>query len=407
MSPITARVGRLLRRGSRIARLWPLLPVCMACLPGTAWSHQWYIQPNVFMQTYYNDNLRLTPAPQGGAWAAVGGISADLGVRSQVSGIILRPNLRSYTYTGYRGVGNYDHIARKASGEAYYKAETDLWQLNGVYDRDSTLTSELLDSGRVEFNIPRERWSVQPAWSSQWTPRSTVQLQGGYTRTSYRNGLVHGLHDYRVLDASATYAYSLTETQQINMTASASRFNAPTNFDDTTDNYTVQVGWINHWTERTVTNLSGGARVNRTRFNVFGIPIKESKEGYVLHAHLTNKSERTTWIADLKHNVRPTSYGILMQRDRARASVERKLSFYSNASLSGLWLRSKALQSSLEQINRTLVRLDLTVAWRYARRWTLRAAYRWTWQDYGQSSARSNAVFLSLSYRGLERSISH
>lgn len=400
-------LGRALRRSARVTRLWTLLSVCMACLPGTAWSHQWYIQPNAFMQTYYNDNLRLTTTPHSGAWAAVGNVSANLGVRSQVSGVSVRPNLRSYNYTGYRGVSNYDHIARKVAGKTYYQSETDLWQLNGSYDRDSTLTSELLDSGRVEFNIPRERWSVQPAWSSQWTPRGSIQLEGGYTRTSYRNGLIYGLHDYRVIDASATYAYNLTETQQINLTASASRFSAPAYFDDRTDNYIAQMGWVSHWTERTVTSLSGGARMNRTRLKVFGITTKHSQLGYVLRAHVTTKSERTNWVAEFRRDVVPTSYGILMQRDRAHASVNRTLSFYSNASLSGLWLHSKDLQSSLTQVSRTLARLDLSFAWRFARRWTFKTAYRWTWQDYGQAIARSNAVFLSLSYRGLERSTSY
>lgn len=358
------------------------------------------------MQTFYNSNLRLRPDAHSGVWAGVGEVSADLGVRSPVSGLSLTPQVRGYRYWGYRGASNYDHIARKVSGNGYYQTTTDLWRLNGSYDHDSTLTSELLDSGRVEFNIPRETWTVQPVWSSQWTPRSTVQIQGGYTRTSYQNGLVYGLNDYSVLDGSATYGYNVTETQQVSLTASASRFRAPAYFNDETDNYTVEAGWVNHWTEKTVMNLSGGFRLNQTRFNLFGIPIKNTQRGYVLHGHVTRKSERTTWAADLKRNVVPTSYGVLMQRDQARWSAERKLSLYLDARLAGLWLHSKTLQSSLEQVNRTLLRVSLSFQWRYAAHWSLRGTYSWTQQDYGQTKAHANQVFLSLSYQGLERWIS-
>ena len=406
--PVLGRVAGLRRVLRTMVRTtWTWVWICVAGVPGTAWSHQWYIQPSVLMQTYYNDNLRLNPGPHAALWGAIGDVSAKLGVRSQVSGLSLTPQLRDYRYVGYSGANGYDHLARTVNMAAFYQTQTDAWNVNATYDHDSTLTSELLDSGRVNFNIPRETLNLQQSWVSEWTPRASIQVDAGYTRTSHNNGLVYGLRDYRVINAGATLEYKLTHRQSLTATASGSRYTAPAYFDDRTDSYVVRGGWVSHWTERTVTSAGGGLLINRTRLNIFGVPLKSTRHGYVLHANASTASERTTWSADLSRNVDPTSFGVLMQRDQASAKVTRGLTPYMDGSIDGLWLHSKTLQNSLETIDRSLEQVELKLKWRYAAHWALDGGYRWTRQDYGHGAGQSNVVFLNLRYTGLKRFVSY
>lgn len=365
------------------------------------------MQPNVLMQTYFNDNLRLKSGPHAGIWGAIGDVSAQLGVRSQTSGLSLTPQLRYYRYWGYSGADGYNHLARRVGMNAFYHTQTGRWKVDASYDRDSTLTSELLDSGRVSFNIPRETINVQPSWISQWTSRTSIQVDGGYTRTSYKNGVVYGLRDYQVINASATVEYKWTRRQILTATASGSRYTAPVYFNDRTDSYVVQGGWVSHWTERTVTSASGGLLINQTRLNVFGIPLKNSEHGYVLHANARTGSERTTWRANLSRSVDPTSFGVLMQRNQAEAKLTRGLTPYVDGAVDGLWLHSKTLKNSFEKIDRTLEQIELTLNWRYAAHWALNGGYRWTRQDYGNGTAQSSAVFLNLRYTGLKQFVSY
>lgn len=392
---------------TRSLRRWVAVWICLTGVPATGCAHQWYLQPGLLMQTYYNDNLRLSRLPHSGVWGAVADVSAELGMRSEVSGISLTSRLRDYRYTGYRGVSHYDHLARDLDLNTFYKAQTSVWNLDATYNYDSTLTSELLDSGRVDFNVPRQIFTVNPSWFSQWTPRTSIQVDAGYTNTSYRNGLVYGLRNYQVLDGSATLGYNLTETQLLNLTASASRYTAPVFFNDRTDSYIVQGGWVNHWTERTVTNASGGILINQTRFDVFGAAIENTQQGYVVHANLKTGSERATWSADVSRNVDPTSFGVLMQTDQATFGISRGLTQYVDGSLNALWLHGKSLKNSFETVDRTLEQVRLSVDWRYAAHWSLRGQYTWTRQAYGPSAGRSNAVYVNLKYTGAKRYVSY
>lgn len=359
------------------------------------------------MQTYYSDNLRLSSSAPSGAWGMVGGVSAELGVRSEVTGIGLTPRLREYRYVGPDNVSGYDHTARSVDMKAFHQTETDTWNLGVSYNRDSTLTSELLDSGRVGINIPRQTISLRPSWTSQWTPRTSIQISGGYMKISYSDGLVFGLRNYRVLDARATAEYDWTQRQQLQVTATASRYTAPSFFDDKTDSYTVQGGWVSHWSERTLTSASAGLLVNRSQFSVFGLSLDNTQEGYVLDANVNTRSERTKWSADLSRSIDPTSFGVLMQTDQATVEATRGLSEFVTGTLNGLWMHGKSLHNSFESIDRTLERVTLSVDWRYARHWTLSGRYTWTRQSYGASAARSNAVYLNLAYNGMKYYVSY
>lgn len=399
----TAAITRRWRyrgNGAQARKWWTGVWICLAILPVPAQPHEWYAQPKIDMQTYYNDNLRLNAGRHSPVWGTIGDVSARLGVRSEVSGLSLRPRLRDYRYFGYSGVDRYNHLARIVSMNGFYRTETGSWNVDASYDRDSTLTSELLDSGRVNFNIPRETINVQPSWSFQWTPRLGVQLDGGYTRTSYSNGLVYGLHDYEVVDGSVRMEYGLTKRQSLTATVSGSRYMAPAYFDEKTDSYIVQAGWTSHWTERTVTSASGGLLINRSRLNLFGLPVTSTQQGYVVQARVRTSSERTTWSAQLSRNVDPTSFGVLMQRDQAQASVHRGLTPYLNGSVTGFWRHGKSLQNPLEAIDRTLDQVVVKVTWRYALDWALDGGYRWIRQDYGQGAAQSNELFVNLRYGG-------
>lgn len=372
--------------------------VCLTLLPAPAWPDEWYLKPKIDMQTYYNDNLRLNAGRHSPVWGTIGDISARLGVRSEVAGISLTPRVLDYRYFGYSGVDSYNHLARIAGMNAFYHTETGSWNVNATYDRDSTLTSELLDSGRVNFNIPRETISARPSWFSQWTPRLSIQVDGGYTKTTYSNGLIYGLRNYEVVNGSATMGYNLTERQQLTATVSGSRYMAPEYFNDRTDSYTAQAGWVSHWTERTFTSASGGLLINRSQLTLFGQRLANTQQGYVLHAKAQTSSERTAWSAQVSRDVDPTSFGVLMQRDQARAGVNRGLTPYLHGSVSGLWLHSKSLQNPFETIDRTLDQVELKLIWRYAPHWMLAGGYRWTRQDYGQAAAQSNSVFLNWRY---------
>ena len=354
------------------------------------------------MQTEFNDNRHLTTADHPSVWGAIAEAGVALGVRSEVSGLSIDPTYTAARYTGESGLDHYD---KSVSMNAYHKGETDTWNMDADYVLDSTLISELLDSGRTQFNKQRQFLNLQPSWSMQWSPRSTVSLAGGYSTTRYNDGLSVGLVNYATSSAQASMSYSLSETQQVGVTASLSRFEAPDLYNNKSNNYDLRATWHDNWTQRLETNFSGGVQVNESKLSVFGLTLKDTQHGFVADALARYNAEQMTWTASASRRVDPSSLGVLAARDQVNLSMSKPLSEHVRGSVSATWLHSKSLQNNVVADDRTWYEIDWRVRWAFSPTLALLGNYTWMRQEIA-GSAQANSVTISISYTGLEHSIS-
>ena len=288
----------------------------------------------------------------------------------------------------------------------YYKGETDTWNMDADYVLDSTLISELQDSGRVQFNKQRQLLNLQPSWSTRWSPRGSASLAGGYSTTRYNDGLAAGLINYRTSSVQASLSYNLSETQQAGATATVSRFEAPDLYNNKSNTYDLRATWHSNWTEQLETNLSGGVQVNETKLSLFGLTLKDTQHGFVADALARYTAERMTWTASASRRVDPSSLGVLAERDRVSINVSRALAEHMRGSVSGSWLHSKSLQNNVVADNRKWYQVDAGIRWAFSPAWSLLGNYTWMQQEIAGSTAQANSVTVSVSYTGLEHFIS-
>lgn len=105
-------------------------------------------------------------------------------------------------------VKGYDSDDQNFSGNISHSYERSTIGMRLSAVRDSTLTSELLDSGRT-FNSDRhEQYSASPNWSYKFSESDLLTLQGSYA-TSHYAGVSYT--DYRYWQTSLLWTHSINE----------------------------------------------------------------------------------------------------------------------------------------------------------------------------------------------------
>src|SRR5437667_1183076 len=166
--------------GSRVALKY--LGILLCCLQPLA-AHrsraaEWSMEPSVALRTEYNDNIQLTGASHPSVWGAI--LSPDVKFSGETETLKVTGGLRVNfnRYFGEQGLDTTDHIASLRSS---YKSERDILGLNIESVRDSTLVSELAETGLVVARRQRNRLTANPTWSKYLTERTAITASYGYS----------------------------------------------------------------------------------------------------------------------------------------------------------------------------------------------------------------------------------
>lgn len=151
----------------------------------------------------YDNNIQLSTNRQS-AFGHTSSASFDAGVETEQSSANLDSQFlfRRFDVNGY---DSDDQILNTNLSHSFERSTIGL-RLSAV--RDSTLTSELLDSGRA-FNSDRhEQYSASPNWSYKLGESDLLSLQGSYA-TSHYQGVSYT--DYRYWQTSLLWTHSINE----------------------------------------------------------------------------------------------------------------------------------------------------------------------------------------------------
>jgi hypothetical protein len=213
--------------------------------------------------------------------------------------------------------------------------------------RDSTLTSETLDTGRVGDVTRHEEYSASPSWTHTLNERNLVTLSGTYMTSRYGNTRFTG-YDY--WQAELRWTHILNDRLKLFLVGSHSNYesearllptqilpsslwqsSATTSIDDG-----VQIGGEYALSERLIASGLIGRSNNRTSYDVddpgrycerfggfptfFGLIIplpgcREDKEGLIstLDSNLTWNTERHQLSANASQQNRPLLRGLYPQ----------------------------------------------------------------------------------------------
>jgi len=315
------------------------------------------------------------------------------------------------------------------STDAYHNTQRNAYKANLKYTRDSTLDSELDETGNVVSNrATRDRFTLGPSWTTSLNEITNLNLGYQYTTVSYSddpgvNDLVG--YDYDVFSSSLVRQFS--PRLQGTLSASYSRYEPDTGFNS--DTLSIQAGLSRNFTETLVASFLVGQRETTSDTLIatgycilanpgasfpacsggIAVPTGTKKDeldtsGSVYSANITKTLETGKLSATLSRASSPSSNGELLDRTQLILSGEHKITEKLRSTLRIQYARNETIVNTLgrktDQTDETFFRIIPRISWRWQREWELAGEYQYAEnEDRNSNTATRNAFYLTLSYR--------
>jgi len=377
---------------------------------------EWTFEPSVALRSEFNDNIQLTAAPHKTVWGEI--LSADLQFGGHTERLDVTGGLRvnANQYSGESGLNTVDYLVTLRSN---YRTERDLLGLNVDSTRDSTLVSELFETGVVQARRQRNRLNVNPSWTRLLTETTAIVASYGYTSVDYADTAGTSLIDYSEQTASVGLRSGLSERDVLTVAAYYDRFETdPKSFD--ANSYGIQAGYDHAFSETLRGSLVIGMRETRSRTFanalvcegtiLFGFCFGDvttvtsvassNSTGYTLVASLDKKFETAMLSGRLSREINPSGVGALVQTDRLGVAWRKQWSPTFSASVDASVYQSRYVGNVNPASNSRYYRIEPRVSWRITDWWTLTGGYSYSRVKYENTSvaASANVIYAVLSY---------
>ncbi|MGE0485907.1 MAG: hypothetical protein AB7Q81_17300 [Gammaproteobacteria bacterium] len=292
-------------------------------------------------------------------------------------------------------------------------------ELNGQFrfERQTTLTTELTDSGVLDTNLYRTQLGGRGSWRHNWTERLVSTVSGGVIDNSYEELPGSAFIDFRTSDAALGLQYAVSPQTTWLLDLGVNRFDTPA-LDSCTVSYTYQFG-IQHVFDQTLdATFRVGQNISRrtTRFSqprlVSLFPLrfetirgtdKEHGAGRLVNVLVSRHFERADLDIYWDRYFSPSNQGGRQQRQTVGAEFEWDMRERWTAT----WDFEYRVQDRESDFVTGVDALDVyetgaTLAWQFTREISLEATYRFRLQVSAAvpSTASSNELVLALRYGG-------
>jgi hypothetical protein len=262
---------------------------------------------------------------------------------------------------------------------ARWQFENSAIDVNAQAAEESTLTSELAETGLVRADSIRHTYSGGFGWHYDSSENRQFSLSFSYQDVDYTGAYRDVLTGYRYASATVGESFSLSARAALLVNAFGTQLRNPER-DSTSDERGASLGLRYAWTESTMMSLSLGLSRLDTQGRV--------SSGTTRDLSLEHKGERLDWSVSYSHRLQPFGTGVLAERDTAQLQVVRAFGARFSTLLRGSYARNEDGGFGL-----TFDRRD----YRYGEaefRWQMRETWG-TSLSTGYSSARQGATFFS------------
>jgi len=355
---------------------------------------EWEVGPSVGLRGEFNDNVRLTTADHDAVWGVTASPRLKVNALDESGG--LKGDVR---FEPVRYINNDELDSNNVfiTLDSFLLSEFSQGKLGVAYTRDSTLQSELLDTGVTDVSKKRTQKSIAPSWQRTLSEYTTLELGYDYSDVSYEDAETIGLFDYDIGTISGTVSRLLTEFDYLNATLYYTAYDSPdaqSEFDDKG----IQLGFSHVYSEYYQFDVSVGGR--RTKYDNL-IRENESSSGFIGDASLTRTYALGSVRGSVARRINPSGSGFLQQRDSLILNVTRKFTPLLNGSVSASVYRNKSLQKDDTRLDRIYYVIEPRLTWRLTRAWSSRLFYRYQYSQYDDASeeAQAHVVGVAALYR--------
>ncbi|TFH43655.1 MAG: hypothetical protein E4H01_11775, partial [Lysobacterales bacterium] len=356
---------------------------------------EWYVVPTARVSSEYNDNPSLLSSGGTAVWGGDAEVAAKTGVRTALTKVDLLSRLRFLRFPSEEKLNSNDQFFDL---NASHRLENTELSLFGNYSRDGTRTSELEDTGIVQFNKRRIGWSLAPRVVHHLTQRTGVDVSLDYSDVKYDDSALTGLIDYTFGLADGSVVHQLSERDLLRAGVLFTRYDAPDQ-PYKANGYGIMGGIDHSFSDTLHGKLKVGFTSYEMDFSTGGVP--ESGSTFVTSglAEISKEFERTTLTSSLSNTVRPSGSGQLRERAQLLFAVQHKLTSQLSGYASVQLFRDTSLLGGTSP-DRKFVRFETWIRHQIAREWSFKATYRYLSQEETGVTADSNSIFLAFVYGG-------
>src|SRR5258706_1349034 len=193
----------------RIKHVSVILCVMLQSLtPSLSQAAEWSMEPSVDLRGEYDDNVNFASHPHPSVWAIKFSPDVKFSGATEALDVSGRIRVNVNRYFGENGLDTTDYITSLHSS---YKTERHLLGLNIEAVRDSTLMSELSETGVVNERRQRTRVTANPTWSRSLTEATSLKATYRYDDVRYADTAGTSLIDYHEQSATVGLQSNLSE----------------------------------------------------------------------------------------------------------------------------------------------------------------------------------------------------
>ncbi len=365
---------------------------------GATHAAEWVVTPSAIASTHTQQNPYLRPDEK-----SQDDVSTGLSTQASLSmtrdterlSLSLQPSASIYRYPDKNQL---DRNEQHVNGSLSWRGETSSWAGSVTMARDTTLTSQLGDTGLTQGNQRHELYggSIGPTW--QFSERLSAQASVGSSVTRYPGSATAFLQNYRYDSGSMGMSYVLSDRAVLSVSGSAGRLNSDAQADHT-DNASLVVNAQYTWSP--VWSIGAGAGPSLVRVG------GTSERGVVYRASLSRSFENALLSLVVSRSQQPSGSAIITNVEQAGLSFGAPLTERLTSSVTANYTRRRnALRNFDVDLNRVqYARLEAGLSWRVSPGWQIGAGAGNAFQKTGSffsndQTGRGYDVSLSVSWNG-------
>lgn len=371
--------------------------LAIAALGSTAaQAAEWYVESRVQSQASYDTNIRLSPTDKIDTAGGMLSPEIKIGRRTEALDLSL---LGRADFNGYANPSSLSSIDEKLSFAGSYATELGKFGLDADFNRDTTLTTEVSDTGNLTEAARVTTVDVMPSWTYALSEIDQLDVSGGYTNTSYDTD---ALTDYVFYTGQVGWSRRMSEIDTLQTAAYTGRFVADDSADTTADIIGLLVGWSRQFTEQFSAQLDAGPEYVITEFDDVGGRETDRHLGYRIDGMLGYQMDELTRLELTgSRKTEPSGNGETVTRNQVQLALIHRVNPLFTLRLDGTVLQNRDTGSTSGNSDRLYYAIQPRAIWRLGPDWDLAASYRFRSQNFddNQDTAFSHAAFLTLTYR--------
>ncbi|HFD80743.1 MAG TPA: hypothetical protein ENK05_10190 [Gammaproteobacteria bacterium] len=373
---------------------------------------QWAIDSGISLFGGYDDNVRLRRHNTESSARARISPSTTFSVatpRSGSSGTV------RIDVDRYESDSNLNTEMFYVTNNSFYNMERSRAALGLRFVKDTTLNSQLEDTGVVLQRKNRKSYIASPTWRYNLNQRTSLDLGYSFTFVDYSASEETGLVDYQSNNFQVSLGRILNQRSTGSVTVGFTTTGNDVNTDSTYAYF--QGGGSYEFSETLNASAFAGVRRTETKFKerIFvgfdpndnplfepvGETISNSDWGGTFSASLNKKFLRGDTGLTASRNISNSTSGILINVTRVTLKNTYRFSERLSSGLTLQYYHSKSSNAAATNLNRDYYTVNPSLTWRFTRAWRLSASYRYRVQTYdeGGGNATQNVAYLTLHYQ--------